>query len=296
MLYKMMYNALFFFLLLALLWERAEGYWRMRCEGPSGIGQMDPIISPGKTSAHVHTVKGASGFGVSTDVEKLLASKCTSCTIKEDKSAYWTPQLYFFDKGTSQFEMVPEIGGSAVYYKNVPAGTSKGIVKPVAIPNGMQMVSGNSFRRNFTLAAPDPPRPWTGGDATQDALQQKAIGFNCLNYAGKAEDTLMRHTMPDKDFLDAKCPDGLRLEVLFPICWNGKDLSSADFQSHVAYSDAGANGGSCPQGYDTVINQLLFETYYPVANYKSRQGYFTLANGDPTGTNSSHSSFSPAPD
>ena len=138
------------------------------------------------------------------------------------------------------------------------------------------------MRRNFTLSVPDPLLPWDGEDATQDALQQKAIGFNCLNYEAKPEGTLERHFLPDKSFLETKCPDGIRLEVLFPICWNGKDLESSS-NDHVAYSDAGANGGRCPEGYDVVINQLLFETIYPTQNYVGKNGFYTLANGDPTG-------------
>ena len=152
------------------------------------------------------------------------------------------------------------------------------------MPNGLKMVSGDTLRRNFDYAVPDPPRPWTGEDATQKALEQKAIGFNCLNYDRKPEDSLYRHFLPDKAYLDANCKDGIRMEVLFPICWNGKDLDSPDHKSHVAYSDSGLNGGACPEGFDTVINQLFFETIYDVGKYSGRRGNFTFANGDPTGT------------
>ena len=147
----------------------------------------------------------------------------------------------------------------------------------------MKMISGNPFRRNMTIPRPDPPRPWTGEDATQDALRQKAIGFNCLNYGGTPEGTLERHYLPDKNFLETKCPDGIRAEVLFPTCWDGVQLTSEDLTSHLAYGDAGANGGSCPKGYDTVIMQLLFETIYPTTNHVGRAGYFVFSNGDPTG-------------
>ena len=145
------------------------------------------------------------------------------------------------------------------------------------------MISGKTTRRRFDYAVPDPPRPWTGKDASQDALEQKAIGFNCLNYKKAPEDSLYRHFLPDKNYLDQNCPDGLRIEVLFPICWNGKDLDSKNHKSHMAYSDAGLNGGNCPPGFDTVVNQLFFETIYDVGAYKNRKGIFTLANGDPLG-------------
>lgn len=38
------------------------------------------------------------------------AQDCTTCNVVEDKSAYWTPPLYFqHDDGT--VEMVPNVGG-----------------------------------------------------------------------------------------------------------------------------------------------------------------------------------------
>lgn len=49
-------------------------------------------------------------FGFSTLHDELVQSECTSCEVKQDKSAYWTPALYFMDSnGTA--ELVPEVGG-----------------------------------------------------------------------------------------------------------------------------------------------------------------------------------------
>lgn len=224
------------------------------------------------------------GISPSSTVDELLASECTSCEISQDHSAYWSPNLMFFDQDTNKYEVVPEVAGHITYYKYVPAFISNGsYVNPIAIPNGMKMISGSNYRRNFTLQVPDPSLPWSGKDATQDALRQKAVGFNCLNYDKTPEGTLERHFLPNKTFMEENCPDGIRLEVLFPICWNGKDLHSQDFTSHVAYSDAGANGGRCPEGFDVVINQLLFETIYPTQNFIGKNGYYLFSNGDPTG-------------
>ena len=47
------------------------------------------------------------GLAESSTLDDLLNSKCTSCKIKQDKSNYWTPQLYFQDTDGS-FELVPE--------------------------------------------------------------------------------------------------------------------------------------------------------------------------------------------
>lgn len=96
------------------------------------------------------------------------------------------------------------------------------------------------------------------------------------------EGTLTRHYLPDKDFLDANCPDGLRLELMFPSCWNGKDVDSPDHQSHVAYPSL-VMDGYCPKGYEHRLVSLLFETIWATNEFKGMDGKFVLANGDPTG-------------
>lgn len=44
------------------------------------------------------------------DGDTLKNGDCTSCAVTQDKSAYWTPALYFMhENGTSQ--IVEEVGG-----------------------------------------------------------------------------------------------------------------------------------------------------------------------------------------
>ena len=103
------------------------------------------------------------------------------------------------------------------YYLMRGGSTHDGKTQKVeAFPNGFQMIAGSNFRRNTTIPDPDPNPlgPWP--DSSQDDLAQRAIGFNCLNYHGVAEPALQRHKLPNKDFLDANCADGVRLEMQFP--------------------------------------------------------------------------------
>ena len=57
-------------------------------KGPLVEGRMDPIVSPGQPSGHVHTIQGGSAFAETLSDGQLLASSCTSSLIKNDKSAY----------------------------------------------------------------------------------------------------------------------------------------------------------------------------------------------------------------
>jgi hypothetical protein len=74
---------------------------------------MDPIMSPGEPSYHVHTVHGSSGFSMTADESDLLDGDCTSCAVKQDRSAYWFPALYF-QHSNGTMEMAKEVGGMLV--------------------------------------------------------------------------------------------------------------------------------------------------------------------------------------
>lgn len=62
---------------------------------PLLYARVDPIISPGKASAHVHLGMGGSNWAPSMDEDTALNSSCTSTQAKADKSVYWTPRLSF---------------------------------------------------------------------------------------------------------------------------------------------------------------------------------------------------------
>ncbi|KAL2363450.1 hypothetical protein RJZ56_003620 [Blastomyces dermatitidis] len=255
----------------------ALAFWRLPCRGRLGVARLDPLVNPGAISSHAHVIHGASNFGMSVTVDSLLASDCTSCAVKEDKSIYWTPATYFkYPNGDT--ELVDQVGGMLVYY--LLRGDN---VK--AFPKGFRMLAGDPYQRNFTWPVPDPPKSsWSGAQSSQFALSQKAIGFNCLNYAGgKNEPTLFRHTLPDKSYIDAHCPDGVRMEMMFPSCWNGKDLDSPDHKSHMAYPSL-VEDGVCPQGFETRLVSLLYETIWNTAKYRGVEGEFVLSNGDPQGS------------
>ncbi|KAJ9240277.1 hypothetical protein DTO169E5_4065 [Paecilomyces variotii] len=255
--------------------DLVAGFWRLPCRGRSGAARVDPLMSPGEISQHVHVVAGGKNFGPNADQDSLMNSECTSCAVTQDKSAYWAPGLYFiYQNGTA--ELVQQEGGMLVYYllygENIKA-----------FPKGFRMIAGDSTKRNFTGPIPDAPKSlWGSADEHQNELAEKAIGFNCLNYATNPEPSLYRHEFPKKDFIDANCPDGIRAELMFPSCWNGKDVDSENHKDHVAYPSL-VMDGECPKGYETRIVSLFYETIWNTAAYKDVEGTFAFANGDPTG-------------
>ncbi|GAB7351152.1 hypothetical protein MBLNU459_g1605t1 [Dothideomycetes sp. NU459] len=258
-----------------------DAFWRLPCRSRTGLARIDPIMDSGVVSDHVHAIHGGNNFGMSSTPYDLVDSDCTSCEVTQDKSAYWTPSLHFmYPNGSSV--MVEQVGGMLAYYLLYPDDANP-TGKITAFPEGFQMISGDKRVRNFTWPVPDPAKSeWTGDQVSQFALSQKALGFNCLNYAAAAEGSLYRHFLPTKDYLDANCLDGIRLELMFPSCWNGKDLDSSDHRSHVAFPDL-VMTGSCPDGFGTKLPSLFYETIWNTAAFAGVDGEFVLSTGDPTG-------------
>ncbi|OHF01798.1 hypothetical protein CORC01_02989 [Colletotrichum orchidophilum] len=258
----------------------ANAFWRMECPGRVGLARIDPLMDFGKASTHVHAISGSNGFSATSDFGDLVAGDCTSCRVKQDKSAYWHPALYFQDSTTGEFELVDQVGGMLAYYllngKNIKA-----------FPPGFRMIAGDTHRRNYTAGDPSKPDPQKSdwailGQTSQSVLRQRAIGFNCLNYGRAPEGTLYRHFLPDKAYLDANCANGVRFEMMFPSCWNGKDLDSTDHKSHMAYPDLVIDG-TCPDGFETSTPNLLYEVIWNTYAFKGRSGRFVISNGDTQG-------------
>lgn len=220
------------------------------------------------------------GFSDDSKTEDLLNSDCSSCRVTQDKSAYWTPPMYFQDEATGKFELVNQVGGMLAYYLLYGNNIT-------AFPTNFRMISGDTNRRSYTLgdvSAEDPPKSlWASmGQTSQSDLAQRAIGFNCLNYQKAPEGTLYRHHMPSKEYLDANCANGLRLELMFPSCWDGKNLDSENHRDHVAFPNLVMNG-DCPPEFPVRLPSMLFEVIHDTTAFKGRNGRFVMANGDPTG-------------
>lgn len=266
--------------LLALVTE-SNAFWRMGCRSRTGLVRLDPLVSPGQLSEHMHAIHGSSGFSETATYEELMAGECTSCEVAEDKSAYWHPALYFKDTTTGKFSLVPQIGGMLAYYLLI---TNAGNTTLTSFPAGFQMIAGDTNQRNFTYPVPDIEKSAWNQEPynTQAFLRQAALGFNCLNYAIAPEGALYRHFLPDKAYLDQHCTNGVRFELMFPSCWNGKKEIPLNRMDHMAYPSQ-VMTGECPKGFPERLPSLFYETIWDTYSFKDREGQFVLANGDPTG-------------
>ncbi|KAK0635356.1 hypothetical protein B0T17DRAFT_485782 [Bombardia bombarda] len=265
----------------------AAAFWRMECRGRAGLARIDPLVNPGEVGQHVHHIHASSGFSEKATYDDLVNAECTSCAVTQDKSAYWAPALYF-NHANGTYQAVEQVGGMLAYYFLRPdANNPKSGV--TAFPEDFRMIARDSLRRNYSIGGQDATKAdpeqslWAAlGQTTQTDLEQRAVGFNCLDYNKAPEGSLYRHYMPDKDYLDANCKDGVRIEVMFPSCWNGKDLDTKNHRDHVAYPDLVMAGG-CPEGFDVKLPGLFYETIWATNAFAGVDGKFVVANGDEKG-------------
>ena len=104
--------------LLSSLFGHGAAFFRMTCPAMLVTERLDPIVSPGQTSGHVHAVLGGNAFGASMTYEDTQRSTCTSCLVDGDFSNYWVPNLYYKSQDGKNFTQVKPIndGGGNIYY------------------------------------------------------------------------------------------------------------------------------------------------------------------------------------
>ncbi|KFY57996.1 hypothetical protein V496_06292 [Pseudogymnoascus sp. VKM F-4515 (FW-2607)] len=237
----------------------ADAFWRLPCRAPLLYERTDPIVNPGTISAHSHTIMGGNGFSNDMNFADTQASTCSSCTVTKDFSNYWVPNLYYKGQDGS-FTSVEQVGGALIYYlqRSDPKDPEydSGLL---AFPEGFRMLAGDPMLRSFT-----------------NTLEQRAISFACLG-----TDTKETNEIPN-----INCPNGLRAQVFFPSCWDGKNLDSPDHKSHMAYPSL-VDNGNCPESHPKRFISLFYEVVWDTPKFADQwngdKHPFVFSNGDETG-------------
>ncbi|KAI0682529.1 hypothetical protein C8T65DRAFT_624476 [Cerioporus squamosus] len=258
-------------LALALAATKANALLRFPCSQLTVV-RSDPLINPGTVGAHLHQVVGGDSFDFSmpSGLDLQAASKCSSCSVLENKSNYWTPTLYYQSPTNGTFTRVAQYAGPltgspnagmVVYYTQIGNVTS--------FPKGFRMVAGDPFLRSYNESIDD----------------SRSILFRCLqakDASGNGPDT---HNLPT-----TPCPGGIRSQINFPTCWDGKNVDSANHRDHVAYAinaSFGNFGNGCPSTHPVTLPLLYLETYWDTTPFNSGwangQQPFVWSMGDPTG-------------
>ena len=194
--------------------------------------------------------------------ESSRASRCTTAAVSEDKSNYWTPQLYYYNPKDTSYQIIP-VDFVNTYY--LPRAGKDGKVQ--AFPDGLRMLSGSPMRRSFNNDA-----------------DSKSVSFVCLDYAGGHQGD------PEWDqrnsFFNHNCPNGMRAQIFFRSCWDGVNLDSPDHISHMAWPSGGVDGGECPASHPVRLVSLFYEFIYRVQDFPYNNGTdptWVFSYGDTTG-------------
>ncbi|KAL1732013.1 hypothetical protein EV714DRAFT_248189 [Schizophyllum commune] len=254
--------------------QLAQGLLRFPC-AQTTVVRSDPLVNPDSVGQHLHQVVGGNSFDFNMpDGYDLQAkSTCSSCSILENKSNYWTPTLYYQSPVNGTFTRVrqrpgPITGspnaGMVVYYIQVGNVT--------AFPKGFRMVAGDPMLRKYDQSIDD----------------SRSITFRCLqseDSSGTGQDTNGLPTTP--------CNGGVRSQINFPTCWDGKNVDSPNHRDHVSYAinaSFGNFGTGCPSTHPVTIPLLFLETYWDTTPFNNEPGAFdngkqpfVWSMGDPTG-------------
>ncbi|OBT83248.1 hypothetical protein VE02_08150 [Pseudogymnoascus sp. 03VT05] len=237
----------------------ADAFWRLPCRAPLLYERTDPIVNPATTSAHSHTIMGGNGLSNDMTYADTQASTCSSCTVTKDFSNYWVPNLYYKGQEGS-FTSVEQIGGALIYYlQRADPWDPEYEQDLLAFPEGFRMLAGDPMLRSFS-----------------NTLEQPAINFACLG-----TDTKETNEIPN-----INCPNGLRAQVFFPSCWDGKNLDSPDHKSHMAYPDR-VDNGVCPQSHPKRFISLFYDVVWDTPKFADKfvdgKHPFVFSNCDETG-------------
>ncbi|KAJ3496241.1 hypothetical protein NMY22_g19838 [Coprinellus aureogranulatus] len=266
---------------LALAAPQAHAILRFPCS-QLVTERMDPLVTPGIISPHLHQVIGGNAFNMSMDpsldIPKLAT--CTTCRFVEDKSNYWTAVMYFKHPNGS-FIRVPQManhntgpglqdGGMTVYYFQPPNNQ-----KSTAFGKGFRMIVGDPMRRSASGVASNSP-------------VMKATTFRC--FQGDNIGSSTPGDSPDTwSFPTGTCSGGIRSNLYFPACWDGKNYDSENHSSHVAYPNGGFFGTSCPSTHPVRLPLLFIEIVWDTRPFNDKSLWpssgqpFVFSMGDPTG-------------
>jgi hypothetical protein len=118
-------------------------HFRIQVNRSSVVTRLDPIISPGKVSGHVHRFYGSNYVdeNLHTASEMAKLGRCSTTAVQDDKSLYWVPQLYH-QAANGTLTSVPLGYHAAYYFQKAPTGIP---IQP--FPDNYHIVAGDPFRR-----------------------------------------------------------------------------------------------------------------------------------------------------
>jgi hypothetical protein len=269
------------------------------------IERLDPLVEPGRApTSHMHQVIGGNAFNVTMPTTDIAEeATCTTCGPADDLSNYWTANVYFRAQNGS-YKRVPQIPNRLLFNDRFTTQTNGGVTVYYISPRAGQVTAFKPV-----CQAPLPPCPRTaphlprqgfrmfvGDVARRTPLYKSQSCFRCFSGPNFGGDDMAPCSDTRRDFEGfppQPCPGGIRSNVLYPTCWDGKNLDSPNHKDHVAYPVGGPSNflstGDCPASHPVKIPQLMLEIVWDTRAFNDRSLWpasgqpFVLSQGDTTG-------------
>ncbi|KAH6665448.1 hypothetical protein B0J14DRAFT_680549 [Halenospora varia] len=251
------------------------------------IERLDPLVNPGLVGTpHMHQVVGGNAFNASipvTDVSSIAS--CTTCGPSDDHSNYWTANLYFHAKNGS-YKRVPQVPNRLLFNDKFTTQTSGGVTVYYISPGKGKVTA---FKPGFRMLVGDPMR-------REKAVKTQSC-FRCYsgpNFGGDNAAPCTDAKLDFESFPTGPCLGGIRSNILYPTCWDGKNLDTPNHKDHVAYPTGGPSTflqtGTCPSTHPIKIPQLMLEIVWDTTGFNNKADWpadgsqpFVLSTGDKTG-------------
>ncbi|KAF7321086.1 RNA-directed DNA polymerase from transposon X-element [Mycena chlorophos] len=299
----------YYSLALAFL-EISTAYWLMAPNNILTTQRLDPVVSPGSVATHVHGVVGGSNFGLNTSTAALRDSSCSSIPLIGDFSNYCncissasplssifirrSQTVFFFSDGpTARLRGTLALSIGCFFANMYPQRCRESCHVSQSAPYHPRRLitdcrcsaSASSRARNLiqvrldylfnntpgaTTAFPDDFR-MLSGDPTLRTLNassfaQQAVTFLCLDFNGQSP---RFNELPR----GRSCPSGIRSQINFPSCWNGKDADSPDHKSHVTWLSTGPDNGTCTdENFPVTLPRIFMEVYWISQVFEDQRG------------------------
>ena len=223
-------------------------------------------------------------------IDPPKTSTCTSCIYKEDTSNYWTASIYFKSPENGTYRRVPQMangrlngtlleqdGGLTVYYmRPFSGGTNTTQMKPVCAKKNSVIGPHTYTLQGFRMLAGDPNLRTANG--SYPAICHRCLAANERLSGGSGAPCAKSDFA---SFPNKPCAGGIRATVIFPSCWDGKNLDSPDHKSHVAYppeytpgkSSSALASDKCPSTHPVRIPQVMYEIMYDTSGFADPKYY-----------------------
>lgn len=199
------------------------GAFRTMCKR-SHFNRDDSLVYPGQSGrAHLHMYWGNTASDANSTAESIRTSGNSTCGGGiANRSTYWVPAMIDTSDGS-----VIDMSYADVYYKTGYSGIKNEQIKP--IPRGLRMIAGDMLK------------------TTKDQW------FSYHDFVCEANGK--RETA-----IPGGCTSGqLLMQISFPQCWNGRDLTAPDNKSHMAYAS-----GSCPASHPVPLPTISYIVHFPI--------------------------------